>query len=219
MYIGKQIPEYLLSKLSITDKSASLYWRDAAKQFSFSVSGEPTNFAKLGPRGQYGSIKQLAHTAFQYPICRLRRKYKYFDQLLLSGIRITRSQKVLLEQGMLSHIFTLSLCLQELDGFEDATYQCVIGDGMAKMNSLILSNTKSRVLSVNLRPAMLVDYHFLAKIVSPDQIGLITKIEDIEYAQNNSDLKAIFLEADNQNWIRQFFVLFLGVLNRIRLPS
>ena len=132
MYIGKQIPEYLLSKLSITDKSASLYWRDAAKQFSFSASGEPTNFAKLGPRGQYGSIKQLAHTTFQYPICRLGRKYKYFDRLLLSGVRITRSQKVLLEQGMLSHIFILSLCLQELDGFEDATYQCVIGDGMRR---------------------------------------------------------------------------------------
>ncbi|MGK5091528.1 putative sugar O-methyltransferase [Deltaproteobacteria bacterium TL4] len=204
MILGDEVFTVLKNESELSERSISSHWIEHLKDFNY-VNGE---FSVKGLEGRGGGRKSKLNRSveyiFQTPFRRQGKQFSEFKKILQCANKVHKERDTTLQQGSLRQVLSLAFIQKFIDLNQLAEPIVVIGDGFGVMSSLLLyylSDSKAKVVAVNLTQNLLIDAVFIKKSVPSANICLVKNSETYHEALKDSGVNVICIQADNAHLI------------------
>lgn len=142
----------------------------------------------------------------QKPYKRPAKNFKGFKKIYSSAKEIAEKQNRALDLDILRQALTVAVCKEKIAAFPNYKIAVVIGDGYGVLSSLLLLNTGSKVVSVNLREVLLVDYIYTRGLIADNSTVLVQTEADLEKALCEESVRLIYIQADQHVLLRSLAI-------------
>lgn len=206
------------------DQVVSSHWQRNLSDPSWSLpTSESGARAGIGAHVPYTFRRWALHTAMQAPFRRMGRSFDSFGPTLRIANRFAQVDRRVVDIDSLRQVLTLSCVRSTLKWTDTDRTVLVIGDGYARLTSLILATLqRTRVVLVNLAPALAVDLASLERLEQffPDWRQRVQPIA----AEEKDRLRGVALDAAvntssmqemHPDEIARYFALLRCNVNRV----